>query len=85
MASNVVSPELVRNPYKFKFGDGQCRQSNASRPRLRTVKHCLTIELVSNAYQFKSGQPTSDFDQAVEHIKKLETPKPKRARRGEKE
>ena len=59
----------------------------------RTVKESLTVELVSRTYQFESNeeqrrqleasQPVGDFDQTVEHIKKLGPGKPKRVRKGE--
>jgi hypothetical protein len=60
---------------------------------LRTVKHSLTVELVSKTYKFESSerkrrqleasQPVSDFDQTVEQIRKLEAPKTKRVRKGD--
>lgn len=58
----------------------------------RTVKHSLTVELVSNTYQFNSAncqleasQSAGDFDQSVERIRKLEAPNPDRVRKGVKE
>jgi hypothetical protein len=58
-----------------------------------TVKRYLTVQLVSNTYQFvsreilrrqiESSQPVSDFDRTLEQIKKLGAGKPKRVRKGD--
>lgn len=57
------------------------------------ILHKLAEELARSQFaeyeeqrrQLEASQPTSDFDQTVEHIKKLEVPKPKRVRKGERE
>ena len=44
--------------------------------------HAQFVEYEEQHRQLEASQPTSDFDQTVEHIKKLEAPKPKHVRKG---
>jgi hypothetical protein len=47
--------------------------------------HAQFAQFEEQRRQLETSQPVSDFDQTVEQIKKLETPRPKRVRKGEKE